>query len=229
MNRYAAITFTALALATAGCSSTVGGHPTAAPATAAEHMQTDAMPAPLSPAPSTSEPVKELSLEELVAAVNRDATAYWAEHGAVFPVLYVSTDFDAAPCASHDPMMAVCDGTIYYRTEALDRERHKDGSGGDVLVAENVAHEVGHGLLHYTNTDNVDKNTRETRADCGSGAFTASKFDAVTEDRAVELFDRTPMFNRDGIPTQAFRTGFEAERDGGDVVHVCTTYTMRGR
>lgn len=234
MNRAIVVAFAVFAaLSLAGCTKSVdgqGAYAAALSATAQRERTDIAAPtatvtaaAPSVPSPAT---VKEVTLAELISAVSRDATRYWAEHGAVFPAPSVSTDFNSMPCAQLEAgSMEICDDIIYYDPTLMEGERRTDG--GDIRVAEGVAHEVGHALEHYTGGENVDNNTNEVRADCASGAYTAFRFD-ITESRAVELFNRTDMYDKGSQPTKAFTTGFETQRDGGDTVSVCTTYTMRG-
>lgn len=223
MTRAAVVTVAAFAvLALSGCSRTVDGYAayTAALSATAHHEQTDISTAPTA-APSSvpvapTVPSKDLTLAELVAAVNRAATKYWAEHGLTFTVMSISPNIDANPCPWRDNMAAVCDGTIYYDPHTVATLRNRLG---DIGVTEVFAHEVGHAVEHYAGRDQVDHPTLEARADCASGAYTAFQFD-IPESRAVELFDRTEMVG--------FTTGFETQRDGGDTVSVCTTYMMRG-
>lgn len=77
--------------------------------------------------------------------------------------------------------------------------------------------------MYVTKNNASTVNTDELRADCASGAATSAQ-QRVTVARAVEIFNQTRMFNADGKPTAAFQTGFNAGRNGGDVVQICTSY-----
>ncbi|MEY8013935.1 hypothetical protein [Mycobacterium servetii] len=231
--RYGTTTLAALgmALSISACSQTVEGHPTASHTETVPVVEAGTpTPTPASvPAPPTGDvpqPRRELTVAELVPAIVANATAYWSEHGEKFPLPGVVADVNANPCPWHDDMAAMCDGVVYYDSTAVEGLRR---DSGDLAVAEVFGHEVGHAVEHYAGRDQVDHTTLEARADCASGAFIAARFTQVTEDRATEVFNQTEMFGTDGIPTRAFRAGFEAARNNADVVDVCTTYTTRGR
>lgn len=208
------------AVSLSGCSHTVAGHG-AMKIGAAQQVAATAQDTP-SPVTSTPAPPRELTLDELVHAVNSDATEYWKDNGASFPAMKVVETSATNDCLKRDTTMSqVCDGVLYYRADLLG-QLHR--THGDVVITEVIAHEVGHALLHYTDSDKVSTVTLETRADCASGAYTAEKFSGVSEDRARELFSKTALNDPGGEGDASFTIGFRTQRRGQNVETMCTTY-----
>ncbi|MBS9535103.1 hypothetical protein KIH27_16060 [Mycobacterium sp. M1] len=205
----------AVAMGVPSCAHTVSG------TAVAEQSAASFAPSPTTTANVPTKAPSEMTTDEMVRTMVKEATDYWVSRGVDMSAPKV-IEGDTCPGATSVNIASYCEHSLRYTPPRVQKLRD---DLGPIAVLEVVAHEIGHAVSNAVGRTDGDNDTWEDRADCASGAVTAEQKN-LTLDRAVAIFGRTRTPTRDDS-IDAFTTGFNTQRNGGDTLTTCTTYEYK--